>query len=241
MLTYTAVIPAFNAERTIEASLASVLNQRLLPELIVVVDDGSSDRTAATVSAFSASGIAPPIRLLQQVNQGPGRATSEGIRAAKTDVVATLDADDLWLPHKMSRQMAILDSQPEVALVGSWSRQFRHDQPDDGTGECRPGLLRSTISFRRSVFDAVGEIIDAPSRMGELVDWLARLREQGHPIVELEEVLTLRRITPGSLSHQHPVAQARGFLAVAHRALLRRRQAQAQDTSEASGMHGPEQ
>lgn len=241
MLTYTAVIPAFNAERTIEASLASILDQTRLPELIIVVDDGSSDRTAGIVEAFAANGTTTPICLRRQANQGPGRATSEGIRAADTAVVATLDADDLWLPQKMARQLAILEDQPEVALVAAWSRQFRHDQPDDGTGECRPGLLRSTISFRRFVFDKVGEIIDAPSLVGELVDWLARVREQGHPIEELEEVLTLRRITPGSLSHQQQQAQARGFLAVAHRAMLRRRQAQAQDTSEASGDHGPEQ
>lgn len=241
MLAYTAVIPAFNAERTIEASLASVLGQSRLPELIVVVDDGSSDGTTATVKTFAAGGTATPIHLLHQANQGPGRATSEGIRAADTAVVATLDADDLWLPQKMARQLAILESQPEVALVGAWSRQFRHDQPDDGTGECRPGLLRSTISFRRAVFDTVGEIIDPPLRLGEMVDWLARLREQGHPIVELEEVLTLRRITPGSLSHQQQDALGRGFLTVAHRALLRRRQAQAEDTPKASDDHGPDQ
>ena len=140
-------------------------------------------------------------------------------------MIATLDADDLWLPQKMERQLAILTNQATVALVGSWSRQFHHDQPDDGRGECRPGLLRSTISFRRDVFDMVGEIVDPPGRCGEMVDWLARLREQGHVVVEIEEVLTLRRITPGSLTHQRQEVQAIGFLAVAHRAMLRRRQA----------------
>jgi glycosyltransferase involved in cell wall biosynthesis len=241
MLAYTAVIPAFNAERTIEASLASMLGQSQLPVLIVVVDDGSSDGTAAIVKAFAARCTATPIRLLHQTNQGPGRATSVGIRESRTPVIATLDADDLWLPEKMVRHLSILADQPDVALVGSWSRQFHHDQPDDGRGECRPGLLRSTISFRRDVFEAVGEIVDPPGRCGEMVDWLARLREQGHPIVELEEVLTLRRITPGSLSHQQQEAQARAFLTVAHRALLRRRQAQAEDTPKASDDHGPDQ
>lgn len=240
MLAYTVVIPAFNAERTIEDCLASVLHQSRRPQQIIVVDDGSSDRTAALVAALASSPAAVPIHLLQQANQGPGRATSVGIRAAATPVVATLDADDLWLPEKMARQLAILESQPEVALVGAWSRQFQHNQPDEGTGECRPGLLRSTISFRRAVFEAVGEIVDLPGRCGEMVDWLARLQEQGHAIVELEEVLTLRRITPGSLTHNRQDAQGRGFLAVAHRALQRRRQAQLDPNPEAPADHGPE-
>ncbi len=225
MLAYTAVIPAFNAERTIEDCLNSVLGQGCLPREIIVVDDGSNDRTVAIVEAVASRGSPAPIRLLQQPNQGPGRATSVGIRAAGSPVIATLDADDLWLPQKMERQLAILTNQATVALVGSWSRQFHHDQPDDGRGECRPGLLRSTISFRRDVFDMVGEIVDPPGRCGEMVDWLARLREQGHVVVEIEDVLTLRRITPGSLTHQRQEVQAMGFLAVAHRAMLRRRQA----------------
>lgn len=227
MLTYTAVIPAFNAERTIDACLNSVLGQTCLPDGILVVDDGSSDRTAAIVETLAASGPSVPIRLLRQANHGPGHATTTGIRAATAPVIATLDADDLWLPAKMERQLSVLAQQPAVALVAAWSRQFHHGRPDDGRGECRPGLLRSTISFRRQVFDAVGAIVDPPGRCGEMVDWLARVREQGHPIVELEEVLTLRRIIPGSLTHQRQEVQAQGLLAVAHRAMLRRRQAQA--------------
>lgn len=237
MLAYTAVIPAFNAERTIEDCLNSVLGQGCLPEEIIVVDDGSHDATAAIVQNFACSSTRAPVRLLQQANHGPGRATTVGIRAAATAVIATLDADDLWLPHKMDRQLMVLDRQPEVALVGAWSRQFRHGRPDDGLGECRPGLLRSTISFRRDVFDAVGEIVDPPGRCGEMVDWLARLQEQGHGIVEFNEVLTLRRIIPGSLTHQRQEDQARGFLAVAHRAMLRRRQVQA--AMEGPSDHGP--
>ena len=238
MLDHTVVIPAFNAERTIEACLQSVLSQCRVAEAILVIDDGSNDRTVALAQAMASRHTTPQIHVLQQANQGPGRATSAGIHSSATAVIATLDADDLWLPQKMARQMEILESQPQAALVGCWSRQFQHGQLDNGLGECRPGLLRSNISVRREVFDAVGDILDPPGRCGEMVDWLARVHEQGHRIVELDEVLTLRRIIPGSLTHQRQDALAQGFLTVAHRALLRRRQAGGGKDMPSNRQHG---
>ena len=118
MLAYTAVIPAFNAERTIEECLASVLAQTCLPAEILVVDDGSSDRTAAMVTTLAAAAPRVPIRLLQQANQGPGHATTAGILAATEPVIATLDADDLWLPGKQDGAATVGTGSPARGRPG---------------------------------------------------------------------------------------------------------------------------
>lgn len=222
MQPYSVVIPAFNAERTLAATLASVLAQTVAPAEVLVVDDGSTDGTAELAAHFS-----PLIRVLRQPNTGPGAATSLGVRQAASPIVALVDADDLWLPDKMRRQLEVLASDEPVAAVGCSMRQFYHAVPDDGTGEVRPGLNRSNIVFRRSVFLSVGDIIDPPGNRGDMIDWLARLRSAGHPVVELDAVLALRRILPGSLSHGRAPERDIGYLKVAHLALLRQRQARA--------------
>jgi glycosyltransferase involved in cell wall biosynthesis len=218
MTDYGVVIPAFNAERTLRETLESVLAQTVAAAEIVVVDDGSTDGTADL-----AASVSPRIRVVRQANAGPGAATSRGIHELRSPLVATVDADDIWLPTKMEIQLQALAADPEIALVSAKMRQFRHGQIDDHLGEFRPGPTRSTIVVRREVFFAVGDLIDQPGRLGELVDWLARLRNQGHRMQALDEVLALRRVISGSLSQRGAERYGEGFLAVAHRSLLRRR------------------
>lgn len=217
---YAVVIPAFNAARTLAEALASIFAQTLLPDEVVVVDDGSTDETAAIAAGFS-----PQVRVVRQDNAGPGAATTRGVGATRAPIVAFLDADDLWLPEKMAEQMAWLAADPGLHLIGCRQRQFRHGAPDDGTGEERPGMTRSTIAVRRETFEAVGAVIDPPGLRGDMVDWLARARDGGFRMHEIDKVLMLRRILPGSLSHGRDPERDRGYLSIAHQALMRRRAA----------------
>lgn len=218
MRSYSVVIPAYNAARTLAETLASVLAQTLPPAEVIVVDDGSTDGTAAIAAAFGA-----PVCLINQMNTGPGSACSRGVRAATSPWVALVDADDLWLPTKMSRQLQALEADSGLAAIGCKMRQFEHGRVDDGLGEVRGGLIRSNLVFRREVFTTVGDIIDPPGNRGDMIDWLARLRETGLRIAELDEVLALRRIIPGSLSYGRSPERDLGYLKVAHLAMLRRR------------------
>jgi glycosyltransferase involved in cell wall biosynthesis len=218
MTAYGVVIPAFNAERTLHETLAAVLAQTTPAAEIVVVDDGSTDGTANLAATFS-----PQVRVVSQCNRGQGSATTWGIKEVSTPLVAMCDADDVWLPHKSEVQLRALAAHPTVALVSSQMRQFRHGESDNGRGEVRAGPTRSTIMMRRDVFFRVGDIIDPPGQCGEMVDWLSRFRDQGHRELHIEEVLALRRIIPGSLTYRSSQRQSEGLLAVAHRALQRRR------------------
>ena len=212
MTDYGVVIPAFNAERTLRETLESVLAQTVAAAEIVVVDDGSTDGTADL-----AASVSPRVRVVRQANAGPGTATSRGVHELWSPLVAMVDADDVWLPTKIEIQLRALAADPTIALVSAKMRQFRHGQTDDCLGEIRSGPTRSTIVVRREVFFAVGDVFDQPGRMGEMIDWLARLRNQGYRMHELDEVLALRRVISGSLSQRRAERHGEGFLAVAHR------------------------
>src|SRR5690606_31761302 len=108
VMDYSVVIPVFNGADTIGAAIASVLAQDPPPKTVIVVDDGSTDDTAAVVAA-----LAGPITLLRQENTGPGGATTHGLSIVDTPLIATLDADDLWLPGKIAVQMDHLRENPE--------------------------------------------------------------------------------------------------------------------------------
>lgn len=216
---YGVVIPAFNASATIGETLRSVAAQTVRPDLVVVVDDGSSDDLEAAID-----GIDLPLRLLRQDNAGPGSATTRGIAALSTLFVATLDADDLWLPDKIGRQLAHLESAAATSGVFCHLRSFRNDRPDVPETVAVAGWSRTTMLIRRNVVDAVGPIVDPPGGRGEMIDWIARVREAGFVLDMLDEALALRRIRPGSLSYGRDPARDRGYLQVARLAMQRRAQ-----------------
>ncbi|RAZ91660.1 glycosyltransferase family 2 protein [Mesorhizobium hawassense] len=219
---YGVVIPAYNASATIAETLRSVAAQTLPPELVVVVDDGSSDDLAAAVS-----GIDLPLRLLRQDNTGPGSATNRGIAALSTPFIATLDADDLWLPGKIAAQLAHLERFPATSGVFTHMRSFRDGEPDAMAPTAVAGWVRSTMLIRQEVAQSIGAMVDPPGGRGEMIDWISRAREAGFVLDMLDETLALRRIRPGSLSYGRDTARDRGYLEVARLAMLRRAQSKA--------------
>ncbi len=111
------IVPAYNAARFLPESLPSVLAQTWTDFELIVVNDGSTDGTAACVEAFTD----PRIRLVSQANRGLAGARNGGIRAARGSFIALLDADDLWLPEKLARHVAHLQSRPDVGVSYSAS------------------------------------------------------------------------------------------------------------------------
>lgn len=225
MIAYSAVLPAYNAARTIADSLQSILAQTCPPAEIIVVDDGSTDDTVACARAVS-----PLVQVLSQPNEGPAAATNRGIAAAVSPMIAFLDADDLWTPEKMARQLARMEAEPDIALLGCMQRQFRHGEVDDGQGEVRPGLARSGLVVRADAAARIGPMIDPPGRRADMVDWLARARWAGLRIEMYPEVMFLRRIIPGSLSHGRDPGRDLGYFTVVRAAMQRRRAAAAADS-----------
>lgn len=114
--TVSVVIPAYNSRDTIQQAVATARAQTLPPSQIIVVDDASKDDTLRQLHA-----IAGPDLLVVRcpVNGGGGAARNRGIEHATGDVVAFLDADDLWAPNKLANQMALLRTQTRDSFVFS--------------------------------------------------------------------------------------------------------------------------
>ncbi len=106
------IIPAFNAVRTIGTALASVEAQTFRDFEIIVIDDGSSDDTVGEVERLGVNAI-----VLRQQNAGPGAARNTGIARARGRFVGFLDADDLWFPDKLARQLAYFKAYPQTGLL----------------------------------------------------------------------------------------------------------------------------
>src|SRR5438128_10290292 len=98
------IMPAFNAERHIGDSIQSVLDQTLADWELIVVDDGSTDHTATVVGRFNDSRV----HYVKRENGGQAAARNTGIRNSNGALIAFLDADDLWLPEKLVRQLDVL-------------------------------------------------------------------------------------------------------------------------------------
>ena len=107
------VIPAFNAELFIGETIDSVLAQTYPAYEVIVVDDGSSDRTRELVTER----FGTRVRLVVQENQGPSAARNAGAAAARGDYLAVIDADDIWLPEKLSYQTKVLKQNPDIGLL----------------------------------------------------------------------------------------------------------------------------
>lgn len=106
------IIPAYNAAVTIAETIDSALAQTLPPLDIIVVNDGSTDSTAAILDRYG-----DRIHVISQPNAGLSSARNAALRIARGEYVAFLDADDIWAPQMLARTVPLLDAEPQCALV----------------------------------------------------------------------------------------------------------------------------
>lgn len=222
-LAVSVIIPTYNRAEFVNEAIASVLAQTYAPVEILVVDDGSTDETAAVVRGFGAR-----VQYLYQVNRGPAAARNVGILQARGDALAFLDSDDLWVPQALDWCVARLEdeSAPRVDLAAGLSQQFQRVLATDGERGNEPVLpLWAILSFctmlsRRAVFARVG-LIDESLRYGEDVDWFLRVREQNIPFAFLDRVTHLRRLHENNLMNDTRAANLY-MLQVLKKSLARR-------------------
>ncbi len=159
------VIPAYNDERTLRETLESALNQTCPAHEVLVVDDGSKDRTEEIARSFG-----DRIRYIKQNNQGIAGARNTAVREATGDWIAFLDHDDLVLPTKIEKQLALIDANPDLVVVYSGFTYIF----EDGTTQYVPAfpardlwpalryrtpILPSTSIIRRSALLEVGGFV----------------------------------------------------------------------------------
>ena len=110
----TVIVPAYQTEPFLEATLASVARQSRGPFELIVVDDGSTDGTCAVVESFANTNPKLSVRLLREPHRGPGAARNAGVRAAISEWIAFLDSDDLWHQEKLERMLIAIEANPQA-------------------------------------------------------------------------------------------------------------------------------
>lgn len=216
------VMPAWNASNFIEEAIRSALDQSTPPHTIVVVDDGSTDATAEIAASVDSR-----VTVLRREHEGAGRSRTAGVAAATSAFVAFLDADDVWLPHKLERQLAALHADDSIEAVFCRVDEFYDDLagPLVGVRAARTGVegpLSSGALLRREVIERVGPFPE--TIVGEWVVWWARARALGIREYSVPEVLYRRRIH-GNNNSMHRDEEAAVFLAAARDHLRIKRKA----------------
>ncbi len=179
------VIPVYNGEEFIAEAIQSALAQDYRPIEVIVVDDGSTDRTRDMVRKF------PAVTLVEQSHRGAGAARNAGVRASTAQFIAFLDADDLWIPEKLSRQIERLTSDDDMEAVFGHVIQFHDQRP--GESEAMSSPIPGTMLIRRAAFDRIGFFSEELTEL-EGVDWLLRAKEKNLRTITLSDVVYRRRI-----------------------------------------------
>lgn len=146
----TVIVPVFNGAKTIEETIASVLNQSFSDFELLIMNDGSTDNTLDVIAGFGDSRI----KVFSHPNSGSNPTRNRGIDAASGKYVSFIDADDLWTPDKLEAQLNALKETPQAAVVYSWT-----DCIDEQGKYLRPGahaIVAGNIHANLLLTDCIG-------------------------------------------------------------------------------------
>jgi hypothetical protein len=234
------VLPVYNAERFVGEAIDSILAQTLTDLELIVIDDGSTDATAAILADRAAQD--PRIRLVTRENRGLTATLNEGVSIARAEYVAIMNADDVALAERLERQAAFLDAHPAVAAVGSQTRLILADGTagpsvslPQSPAEVRAFLPKASplahpaVMFRRAAVIAAGGYRPQIEPAEDYDLWL-RLAER-HDLANLPQVLLHYRVHGGQ-------ATAGGFEAVATCTLVAQAAARARQAGQRDPVEG---
>lgn len=179
------VIPAFNAEPYLAEAIQSVLDQGVPGTEVLVVDDGSTDGTAAVAASFGSR-----ITLIRQANTGIGAARNAGMERSTGELLAFLDADDVWPAGSLRGRMSVLGVAGQVDGVFGAVQEFHHGGADLPV---QAGAVAGSLLVRRRSFETVGRFDDT-LKVGEFIDWMARAQDAGLRFTSIPEVVLRRRL-----------------------------------------------
>ena len=198
--TVSVIIPVYNSEQFLAEAIESVLAQTYPANELIIVDDGSTDRSREIAVSY------PEVTYIYQSHIGVATARNRGIQESRGHYLAFLDADDVWLPDKLSLQIRAFNNDQTLEIVSGYVEQFVN-QELDAPGEKkyafpdRPlaGYLPSAILIKRSVFNKTG-LFHENYQVGEAISWFSHALEMDVNLLILPNVVARRRIHGNNLS-----------------------------------------
>jgi len=170
---------------------------------LVFVDDGSTDRSAQIVYE-----LAPQARYARQPHGGISSALNRGVALAEGDIIAFLDADDVWPPGSLKCRLAVLEADHSLGMVAGHAEQFYSPELDESftrnywcPEKALPGYLLGSILVRKKIFSVTGRFgPEIPA--AQSFDWFVRTMDCGVSIKLIPEVVLRRRLHEHNHSHE---------------------------------------
>lgn len=217
------IIPAYNAERYLRQAIDSVRAQQDVPTEVIVVDDGSTDDTRVVARTAG-----DDIRIVTKSNGGAATARNAGVAASSADLVAFLDADDIWPEGRLACLAHRLIAEPSMLMAIGKTQLVREEgTPASGRQLVPVGVPWHAPAFgsglfRRQVFTVVGPM-DPSLQLAEDLDWFIRARERGVPTLVVDDLTLHYRWHGENLTSGADPIRRRMMVAL-KRSLDRRRQ-----------------
>jgi len=189
------IIPVYNGERYLAEAIDSVLSQNYQPMEVIVVDDGSTDKSANIINSYGKL-----VRYCYQPNLGTAAAMNRGTDLAIGEYWAFLGADDLWTEDRIKLQLEAFDAHPDMDIVSGYVKQFFSSETQDSvkkrirfSTDSIPGYVIPAMLIKRQSFYRVG-LFEPRWKIGAEMNWYLRAQEEGLKIMMLPDLVLLRRI-----------------------------------------------
>jgi len=213
------IVPAYNAENFLGEAIESILAQTYQSYEIIVVDDGSKDRTREIVSLY------PSVIYVYQTNAGTAAARNRGVEVARGEYLSFLDADDLWMPDKLQLQMAAFLADKNLEVVSGYVEQFvepGQTQKYNYYPKPIPGYSSIAILIKQNVFKEIG-LFHEDLLYAEIVSWFADLIDRKQKIMMLPDVVARRRIHGENSGLKDPIEKNREIIRILKNSIDRKR------------------
>ncbi len=189
------IIPSRDYGLFLPESIESVLNQTIIPEEIIVIDDGSVDDTEKIVKKYS-----PAVKYFFLKKRGVGAARNYGISLSSGKFISHLDADDVWVPEKLEIQLEEFGREPGLEIIGGMMQPFFDSRMSPErrkqiycSDKPLPGFSASVILIKRESFQKVGSYRENVT-IGQDLEWFIRAREIPLKEKMIKKTLALRRL-----------------------------------------------